>query len=110
MAQTISRISKAYITDALDTYNHTTTSATTYKVRVRLTELPPSGITITIKNNGATITTSTAASSRQRAITVESVINCAAADVLSIVLDSSTPADVNLNVLKAIITITQGAN
>lgn len=109
MAQIITGISKSKILTILDTYNHTTLNASMYKVAIRLTESPPSGMIINIQQNGVTKAGFSVPSSVQNHIELQVVMNCAVSDLISIILSSSNANDQRINDLSGILTITQGS-
>lgn len=108
MAQIIVKESQAWTVCQLDTYNHTATAASPYFVKVDASEIPPSGLSIAIKQNGSTKITSIAPSASQSPISVQIVLNCALNDLISVVLSSAVASDTQLNVVKATINIHKG--
>lgn len=108
MSITIQGISKTKILTALDTYVHTCLNTSLYTVSVQLSEIPPSGITIAIKQNSSTIVSTAAPGSQQSHVELQCIINAAVNDTISVVLASSTAADSNKNAFKAILAISQG--
>lgn len=109
MAQVITGIGQAKVLNQLDTYNHTALAASMYMVSVSCDEIPPSGISIAIKQNGSTIVTSVAPTTAQKNVKIQVVLNCALNDVIGIVLSSAVASDTGLNVIKAILNIHQGS-
>lgn len=109
MATTIVGISRSKILTNLDTYNHTTGSAQQYGIAVSIMERPPSGLIITIQNNGVTqATTTVAPATGQQVVELFALINCAQGDVLSVILSSSAVIDTRLNHFKATLRIAAG--
>jgi hypothetical protein len=109
MATTIPNFLTPKVITNLDTYNYTVLSAAMHVASIQLTEIPASGISILIKQNGTTVATAPAPSSTQLAITLKVTMNCAINDVISFVLSSSTPSDQNLNAIKAILNVHVGS-
>lgn len=109
MAQTITGINQTKVLNQLDTYNHTALSASMYMVSVSLDEIPTSGISIAIKQNGSTKITSVAPTTAQGNVKVQIVLNCAVNDVIGVTLSSAVAADSGKNVIKAILNIHQGS-
>lgn len=75
-----------------------------YNVKVRSTELPPSALSIVIKQDSTTKATSTAPTSGQSAITVEADMMCAAADTVHVVI-SGTAGVVPVAAVAAVATL-----
>ncbi len=109
MATTITNITKSKVLNQLDTYNHTALSTSMYMVSVQLTEQPPSGITITIKQNGSTKATLSAPAATQETMNLQTVLNCTATDTITVILASSTASDQGGNSFKAILNIHEGS-
>jgi hypothetical protein len=108
MAQIITKIQNTKILTQLDTYNHTTTLASMYTVQCDMSELPPSGLIITIQQNGSTQATSVVPASNQSHTSLRVQLNCALNDVISVILSSAVTSDSNLNVVKGILKIQPG--
>lgn len=108
MSQIISGITQAKVLNTLDTYNHTALAASMYTVSVELYEIPPSGVTIAIKQGASTIITSAVPAITQNHITVRAALNCAINDVIGVVIASSTASDTGPNAIKAVLNIRQG--
>lgn len=109
MAQTINKISASKVILALDTYNHTALNTGMYTTEVRLTEVPPSGISIAIKKNGSTQSTSIAPAAGQNHVDIVYTMSVTAADVIGVTLSSSTANDLEKNTIKGILSIRQGS-
>lgn len=81
-----------------------------YTVSTQTTELPPSGLVITISQSGSTtasITTPTT-SPLENIINLSKIFNCAAGDILSVAISSSAAADQPPNMIKSTINLRQG--
>lgn len=110
MAQIISKISQSKVIARLDTYNHTALSTSMYVVDVQMTEIPPSGLIITIQKNGVTaVTTSSAPAAAQSILDLRTILNCVPTDLISVILSSANSADTGLNVIKGILNIRTGS-
>lgn len=109
MAQTITGITEIKSVIDLDTYNHTVKTAGMYVVDCVVSDIPPSGVIITIQKNGSTVATSTAPAATQGTTGLRRVINCAVADVLTVILSSSTASDTGKNRIKATLNIHVGS-
>ena len=108
MSQVISGIMQTKTLTSLDTYNHTVGTTSLYTVGIRLTEVPPSGLIITIQQNSSTIVQSVAPASSQQVINLRTLLNCTSGDIISIILASSNSNDATLNNIKGTLQITPG--
>lgn len=108
MATTITGIMQAKVISNLDTYNHTALQNGVYTVHVQMNEIPPSGLSVVIKQNSSTIVSSSAPAATQSVIDVQALINCAINDVIGIVITSSNAQEAAPNVIKGILKITPG--
>jgi hypothetical protein len=104
----INTIESAHEISNLDTYQYTVQSAGLYTVSIQLNEIPASGVSIVIKQNGSTMATSLAPSATQSHIELQKLLNCAASDVLQIVISSSSLSDTGPNAIKALLNIRVG--
>jgi hypothetical protein len=108
MSQVISGIMQTKTLTRLDTYNYTAETTSLYTVGIRLTEVPPSGLIITIQQNSSTIVQSVAPASSQQVINLRTLLNCTSGDIISIILASSNSNDATLNNIKGTLQITPG--
>jgi len=108
MATIIPKIESSHVINQLDTYTHTAAASTMYTVSVAINEIPPSGITVLIKQNSSTIASLSAPAAAQSVMNLSAVINATASDALNVVIASSTPSDQGGNSFKGILTIRQG--
>lgn len=108
MATVITGISRTKVISNLDTYNHTALQNSMYVVSMTINELPPSGITITIQQNGVTKASLSAPAAAQSETKLRTILNCAASDLISIIVASSTASDQTINSFKGILKITPG--
>lgn len=90
----------------LGTFTYNVTVAGLYAASATATELPPSGLSIVINQNGSPVTTSLTPSTAQQIVSAQTPISCAVNDVITFVLSSSSANDLMLNTLKTLINIT----
>lgn len=109
MAQTISKISESQVINQFDTYNHTALRNSMYMVKIRMTDIPASGISILMKQNSTTKASFSSPTPGQSAIDLDVIMNCSINDVIGVVISSSTASDQLGNSFKAILTIRQGS-
>ena len=105
---TITGIGQTKILTNLDTYTHTAALASMYKVIIQMTELPPSGLSVVIQQNGSTVISAAAPAASQNHIELQTILNCAISDTISVVLSSSQASDQTINSIKGILKITPG--
>jgi hypothetical protein len=100
----------ANLTTGTDTLNYTipTPSAGIYSVIVSFTDVPPSGVTTIVKQNGSTVFTAPVLGQSQGAQQFKYSQLYAAADAVSIVISSAIASDKVRNNFKATVTIQQG--
>lgn len=109
MATIITNLISSKVLSNLDTYNYTVLAAGVHTVSIRLTEVPPDGVTIVLKNNSSTLATSSAPAGPSDHVEIAATVNCALSDVLGIVITSSAAHQAAPNRIKAILSIRQGA-
>src|ERR1035441_2803449 len=105
MAQTITKISQTKVLNQLDTYNHTALSNSMYVVTMKLSEQPPSGMSIVIQQNGVTKASLASPSVQQNHMELIVQLNCSISDVISVILSSSAAIDQLGNSFKGILKI-----
>jgi hypothetical protein len=110
MAQTLTNMSQTKVTCQLDTYNYSVLADGSHTVAVRVTELPPSGLIVEIKQNGVSKALSTTPASSQSVVNLKVLLNCAINDTLTIILSSPNAADAGPNIIKAILRISSTLN
>lgn len=108
MATNISGIGQSKVINTLDTYNHTALLTSMYVVSCNINEIPPSGITIEIKQNGTSKLLTIAPTPAQSVINARVVLSCAAGDVIAIIVSSASVIDSQRNDFKGILSITPG--
>ncbi len=89
-----------------DTY--TVPSTGLYNLEAQITEIPPSGLSIVVNQNGSPIYTAPALTPTQSAIQFKVDISATAADVITLVLSSSNTNDTQLESVKTNVSIGQG--
>jgi hypothetical protein len=110
MSQLIGKISQSKSVSSLDTYNQTIVTAGIYTVSVGFTEVPPSGLNVVIQQNGTQKSSASVLANTQQQLNQQIILNCASADVISIVVSSSNAVDYAPGALKGIINIRQGVS
>ncbi len=81
-----------------------------YQIVAKTTDLPPSGLTLTIAQTGSvSLSTSVTSGNVQNHIECNLKMNCAAGDTLTVTLASSAAADQPPNMIKTTIDLKQGA-
>ena len=100
----------ANLTSGTDTLNYTvpTGGAGIYTASVQLTEIPPSGVSVIVKQGSTTRFTAPTISPTQIAQQFTFSYLYADADVIGVVISSSTAIDKVANSVKATVTIRQG--
>lgn len=85
-------------------------TADTYQIFVRTTDVPPSGIVITISQSGSTSSSfsTPTTSPLQSHIELNGKFNCAIGDILTVALTSSAPIDQPPNLIKTTINLREG--
>lgn len=101
-------LNQTQVLSGLATMTYTVPSAGTYNVKVDLTEVPPSGLSIVINKNGSPILTAPTLGQTQSAQQLKFAFLAAATDVITVVVSSSTFNDEQLNNVKSNISIGQG--
>ena len=79
-----------------------------YNAAVQLSENPPSGLSVLVKNNGSTIFTAPTITPTQIAQQFRVAFQAVANDVITVVLASSEQIDNNLNTVKSTIYVGGG--
>lgn len=94
----------------IGTWSYTVPTLGTYAVSIFSTFAAPSGLIITINQNGSAVGPSptTALPASQSEINIQARLNCAAGDVITVVLSDSTFQDQSIPTIKTIIDLHQG--
>lgn len=101
-------LNQPFVFCGLGTLVSTVATAGLYNVHVEASEVPPSGLTVTVKQNGSTKYTSPTLSPTQGGIQMKTELNCAASDAIEVDLTSGQAIDSNLNTVKSTVTLGQG--
>jgi hypothetical protein len=101
-------LNQNYVAVGLHTQQLTITAAGIYYAKVDLTELPPSGISVVVNQNGSPVFTAAAVSPTQGALQFKTTLSCATNDVIQVVVSSSNSNDKMLNTVKTNMSIGQG--
>lgn len=105
----ITGIMQSKIINALDTYRHVAGTNNMYKVSCDVNEIPPSGVSVVIQQNGSTKFSSAAPAASQQLVSGQIVLNCAANDNIDIIVSSSSAPEAGINLIKGIINIHVGS-
>lgn len=109
MATTIVNFNHQYLLSNLDTYNYTVNAAGTHLLSVKLTDIAsPAGLSIVLKQNGSTLITSITPAVSTNEINVNTMVNCAVNDTLTVVVTSTTASDVGPNKIRGFILLQGG--
>lgn len=94
----------------IGTWTYTVPVLGTYAVSVFSTFSAPSGLVITINQNGSAVGPSptTALPASQSEINIQARLNCAAGDVITVVLTDTVAQDQSIPTIKTIIDLHQG--
>ncbi len=93
----------------LDTYVYTTLTTALHVARLTINEIPPSGITITLKQNNTTIATTSAPNAAQQVVELMATLAITSGDTISFVVASGNAADARPNTFKGILNIHIGS-
>jgi hypothetical protein len=107
MSTTISDLNSSKVVSNLDTYVYTVPSgqAGDYRCHVKVPIIPPSGMSVTIKQNSSTVASFSSPAATQQIIDLQADINAVATDTIQVILASSTASDKVPNSFEAIINI-----
>jgi hypothetical protein len=90
----------------LGTFTYNVTVAGLYFASCTSSELPPSGLSIVINQNGSPVVSSATVQPAQMIVSAQTQISCAVNDVITFVLSSSNANDLSANTIKSTIVIT----
>ena len=107
MAQTLFQ-NQTQVMVGLGTFTYTIPSTGIYSVILQSTEIPPSGIVIKVKDNGADVYTAPTLGVAQSAINFTYSQNYTSGHTVTIVLSSSNANDNQLNSVKTSASIQRG--
>lgn len=101
-------LNQSYVNVGLDTMTYTVPTTGNYNVKVQLTEVPPSGLSIVVNDNGSPIFTAPVIGQTQSAQQFKFSFQATATHIITVVLASSAASDQPINNVKSIISIGQG--
>lgn len=104
----ILQLNTSQVLSGLATMTYTVPTTGVYSVLLQCTELPPSGISIVVNQNGSPVYTAPSVSPTQGALQFRIPFYFTAADAITVVLSSSTANDLVINNVKSNIIIQQG--
>jgi len=93
----------------LGTYTYTVAAAGPFFVSASSSENPPLGLSLVINQNGSPKVSTAPVAAGQTHLDTQVKLNCAASDVITIVISSSLAIDNQLNTVKTIMVVRQGA-
>jgi hypothetical protein len=102
-------LNQPFVSVGLPTWAYTVGTAGIYSVLIQSTELPPSGVSIVINNNGSPVFTAPTLSATQGSIQFKYMQLFAASDAITVVMSSATASDALLNTVQSTCSIQQGA-
>jgi hypothetical protein len=101
-------LNQPFINVGLVTITYTIPTTGLYNITVALSEIPPSGLSVVINDNGSPIFTAPTITPTQIAQQFKYSFQATASHVITVVLSSSSAIDAQLNSVKSQITIGQG--
>lgn len=101
-------LNKPYVNVGLDTMTFTIPASGIYNVQFSVTEIPPTGLSVVVNDNGSPIFTAPTITPTQIAQQFKVGFLAVAGHVITIVLSSAVAVDAQLNSVKSTITIGQG--
>lgn len=101
-------LGQPFVSVGLDDYTHTIAADGDYTVRCQLTENPPTGLSVVVNKNGGPIFTAPVITPTQIAQQFEARFKAVATDVITVVLASVAPVDLELNTVKTTVSIDKG--
>jgi hypothetical protein len=110
MSTTITNLISSKVISNLDTYIYTVQTAAMHVASIAINELPPSGITVTIEQNGSPVAATSTPAAQQQVINLSATMNCAVNDTISIIVASSSPSDQGPQRFKGILNIHIGSS
>lgn len=101
-------LNQSYVNVGLDTMTYTVPTTDNYNVKFQVTEIPPSGLSIVVNDNGSPIFTAPTIGQLQSALQFKFSFPAIATHVIAVVISSSAASDQPINNVKSIISIGQG--
>ncbi len=93
----------------LGTFTYTVDVAGLRFISAVASEVPPSGLSIVINNNGSPIASSATPTDAQQIVSAQILTSCALNDVITVVISSSSAIDQQLNTVKTEINTRAGS-
>lgn len=103
-------LEQPFVFVGLGTLTYTVASTGRYSVKVQLSENPPSGLSVVVNNNASPVFTAPVITPTQIAQQFKVSLSLTAADVITVVLASSSAIDNQLNTVKTSVSIGLGDN
>jgi len=103
-------LEQPFVFVGLGTLTYTVPATGRYSVKVQLSENPPSGLSVVVNDNGSPVFTAPVITPTQIAQQFKVSLSLTAADVVTVVLASSSAIDNQLNTVKTSVSIGLGDN
>lgn len=107
MAQLLSNLESTEIPVNLDTYNYIVPEDGMYTIDVRMTDVPPCGVSIAVDKNGSLEAASTDLSNNQNHVSMIYTMSVVIDDVIGVTISAPTGDDSEDNSAEGILSITQ---
>lgn len=104
---TLKKLSQT-VGNGIGTWTSTVSDQGIYSVSAFITEIPPSGIIVTINKNGSPLDVTSTPAPSQAVINANTLIGCVPGDIITIVLSSPTTADLVYKMVKSIFNVHLG--
>lgn len=92
----------------LGTWTITVPTLGIYHASCFLTEVPPTGVSVAINQNGSNIITTGTLNPNATEYNIDCFIRCAASDVINIVVTSSSSPDLSVQTMKTVMNVRAG--
>lgn len=110
MSTTITSFAHTQPISNLDTYVYTMNTTAMHVAKIRMSIIPPSGISILIKQNSSTVATLTTPTAAQGHVELSATINATSGDTVSFVIASSTATDQGPNCIAGLLDVHIGSS
>lgn len=101
-------LNQSQVNIGLVTMTYTVPTTDNYNVKFEVTEVPPSGLSVVINDNGSPIFTAPTIGQSQSAQQFKFSFQATSTHIITIVLSSVAASDQPINNVKSIISISQG--
>lgn len=101
-------LNQPFVSVGLDDYTFTVPSTGNYHIALQCTEVPPSGLTIVVNDNGSPIFTAPVITPTQQALQFKVGFQSIAGHTIDVVLTSSEAIDSQLNTVKTSVSLGNG--